>query len=390
MTRLLARLLGRLPIGWLQLTHSRGRLAAALAGVAFADVLVLVQLGIAGALNTTIEGAYDVFEADVIVSAADADTLADGSNVARAWLFRALADPEVEGGTTLFVGALPWSREGGEATLQAYGVDPEASRFLAPDLAGLAPGLALPDAAALDRRTRGLSAEEAAAIGPDAPLRFEARGRTLSVRETFEGGVSFATDGYLLVSDQTFLRLFPDRSSGAPDHVLLRTVRGADPEAVAARLAAVLPAEAVRVRTLGEAAAADVAFQTTERPTGIIFGFGVVIGVLVGVVIVYQVLSTDVADHLSEYATFKAMGYRDRFFLGVVLEEAAILGLLGFVPGVLVAAALHAALGAMTGLPLALGAGTAGAVLAGTVAACALSGAIATRRLAAADPAELF
>ena len=133
-----------------------------------------------------------------------------------------------------------------------------------------------------------------------------------------------------------------------------------------------------------------MAYQTTERPTGIIFGFGVVIGVLVGVVIVYQVLSTDVADHLSEYATFKAMGYRSRFFLGVVFEEAVILALLGFVPGVAIAWGLYAALEAATGLPVSLGAATAVAVLLGTVAACALSGAIATRRLAAADPAELF
>ena len=77
----------------------------------------------------------------------------------------------------------------------------------------------------------------------------------------------------------------------------------------------------------------DLRYQQTRRPTGIIFGFGVLIGVLVGLVIVYQVLSTDVADHLREYATFKAMGYGPGFFLGVVFEEALILGIMGFMPG---------------------------------------------------------
>ncbi|MEZ5799691.1 MAG: hypothetical protein R3D29_03340 [Nitratireductor sp.] len=36
-------------------------------------------------------------------------------------------------------------------------------------------------------------------------------------------------------------------------------------------------------------------YQMTERPTGLIFAFGVAIGLLVGVVIAYRVLATDVA-----------------------------------------------------------------------------------------------
>jgi putative ABC transport system permease protein len=92
---------------------------------------------------------------------------------------------------------------------------------------------------------------------------------------------------------------------------------------------------------MAEAIAEDQRYQGTERPTGIIFGFGVVIGVLVGIVIVYQVLSTDVADHLREYATFKAMGYPHRYFIGVILEEALILATLGFVPGIVIATGLY-------------------------------------------------
>jgi putative ABC transport system permease protein len=141
---------------------------------------------------------------------------------------------------------------------------------------------------------------------------------------------------------------------------------------------------------MAEAVAADIRYQGTQRPTGVIFGFGVVIGILVGLVIVYQVLSTDVADHLREYATLKAVGYPHLYFIGVILEEALILASLGFVPGFLIASGLYLALNAATGLPLAMTLGTALAVLAGTMAACALSGTIATRRLAAADPADLF
>ncbi len=109
-----------------------------------------------------------------------------------------------------------------------------------------------------------------------------------------------------------------------------------------------------------------------------------------GIVIVYQVLSTDVADHLSEYATFKAMGYPERFFLGIVFEEALILAILGFVPGIIVGSGLLAGMKVATSLPLAMTMEMAVMVFVGTLLACSLSGAIATRRLVSADPADLF
>lgn len=389
MTAFLGRVLGRLPVGWLQLTHSRGRLVAAIAGVAFANVLVLVQLGLAGALNCTIVQGYAFFDADIMVSAADGHTMTDGSNVARAHLWRALADPQVADGTALFVGTVTWSRESGDTALQTFGIDPAATGFVASNLAPIMPGLAVAGRAAIDRTTRRLEPEVVANLSERAPLRFETGERTLSVTSAFAGGVGFTADGYMLVSDQTFLSLFARRSSGAPNHLLLRTVPGADPAVVAQRLQDRLGPD-LRVRRLQAAIAADQRYQGTQRPTGIIFGFGVVIGVLVGLVIVYQVLSTDVADHLREYSTFKAVGYPHRYFIGVILEEALILASLGFVPGIVIASGLYLALHAATGLPLVMTPQTAVAVLLGTMAACALSGILATRRLAAADPADLF
>jgi putative ABC transport system permease protein len=145
-----------------------------------------------------------------------------------------------------------------------------------------------------------------------------------------------------------------------------------------------------KIQTFGEAAAAERFFQVVERPIGVIFGFGAMMGLIVGLVIVYQVLSTDVADHLREYATFKAMGYRDRFFLGIILEEAVILAICGFIPGSLVSMVIYKALAGATGLPLEMSSARLASVFVGTLLACILSGALATRRLAAADPAELF
>ncbi|MBD3763251.1 MAG: ABC transporter permease [Rhodobacterales bacterium] len=353
MSRLLQALFGRLPIGWLQLTHNRTRFAAALAGVAFANVLVFVQLGIMNSMGAATLRPYDFFQADIMISAGDANSLTDG-------------------GTTTF------------------GIDPVKPGFLAPEISGDLNLLQVQDAAILDRLACGLARDEAAAIRPQSPLSFETQGRTVTACATFAGGGGFGGDGYMLVSDQTFLSLFNSRSSTAPDHILLTLRPGAQPRAVVARLKDLISDPGLRIRTQAEAAQEDLRPQQTRRPTGIIFRFGVLIGVLVGLVIVCQVLSTDVADHLRGYATFKAMGYGPRFFLGVVFEQALVLGVLGFLPGLAVGTTFQTAMGRITTLPLAMTPSMAISVFVGTVVFSALSRAIATRRLAAADPADLF
>lgn len=390
MSRLLQRLFGRLPIGWLQLTHNRTRFAAALAGVAFANVLVFVQLGIMNSMGAATLRPYAFFQPDLMISAGDANSLTDGGNVARQWLLQAMADPDVTDGMGLFIANVPWDRGDKDISLTTFGIDPVKPAILAPEIAGDLALLQVQNAAILDRLARGLGKEEAAAIRPQSPLSFETQGRTVTAYSTFAGGGGFGGDGYMLVSDQTFLSLFPARSSAAPDHILLTLRPGAQPEAVISRLKTLISDPSLRIRTYDQAAQDDLRYQQTKRPTGIIFGFGVLIGVLVGLVIVYQVLSTDVADHLREYATFKAMGYGPRFFLGVVFEEALVLGILGFLPGLVVGTTILTLMGRITTLPLAMTPSMAVSVFLGTIVFSALSGAIATRRLAAADPADLF
>jgi len=107
MSRLLRWIFGRLPIGWLQLTHKRGRFLAALAGVAFANVLVFVQLGLMNSMATATLRPYGFLDVDVMISAADANALNEGGNVARQWMLQALADPDV----------VEWTRGMGEMGL---------------------------------------------------------------------------------------------------------------------------------------------------------------------------------------------------------------------------------------------------------------------------------
>ena len=390
MSRLLQWIFGRLPIGWLQLTHKRGRFMAALAGVAFANVLVFVQLGIMNSMATATLRPYDFFRADIMISAGDSNALDEGGNVARQWMLQALADPDVADGVGLFVGKVPWDRADQDIVLTAFAVDPERPAFLSPDIVTDGALLEMQGVAILDRLARGLPRDQAAAIRPQTPLSFETEGRTLTVLNTFAGGGGFGVDGFLFVSDQSFLSLFPSRSSAAPDHILLRLRPGADVEVVVERLRGLISDRTLRIRSHADAAREELRYQQTQRPTGVIFGFGVLIGVLVGLVIVNQVLSADVADHLPEYATFKAMGYGPRFFLGIVIEEALVLGFLGFLPGLAAGTAILTLMGMVTTLPLAMTPTMAVTVFLGTVVFSVISGAIATRKLTAADPADLF
>lgn len=390
MSRLLQWIFGRLPIGWLQLTHKRGRFMAALAGVAFANVLVFVQLGIMNSMATSTLRPYEFFNADIMISAVDANALAEGGNVARQWMLQAFADPDVAAGMGLFIANVPWDRGEKDISLTTFGIDPGQPAFIAPEIAADIALLQVQDVAILDRLARGLSRDEAAAIRPQTPLSFETQNRTLTALTTFAGGSGFGGDGYMFVSDQTFFSLFASRSSAAPDHILLRLRSGADVAVVADRLRGLISDDTLRIRSYAEAAQEDLRYQQTRRPTGVIFGFGVLIGVLVGLVIIYQVLSADVADHLREYATFKAMGYGPRFFLGIVVEEALVLGLLGFLPGLAMGTAILTLMGKVTTMPMAMTPVMAVTVFLGTVVFSVLSGVIATRRLAAADPADLF
>ena len=391
MSRLLTLLFGRLPIGWLQLTHNRGRFLAAVAGVAFANLLVFMQLGIMGALSTSTEAPYAMLNADIILSSQDGNTLTDGGRIPRARMFQALGVAGVADSTPLFIGNLPFNLDDGSAvSLLSFGMDVTKPKFASPLITTLFNSLTLENTALLDEGTRGMPSSVIEKLKNGGRLRFETGGNTLTAIGTMDVGGGFLADGMMIMADQTFLRVFPNRTSGAPNHILIQTDDGVANDVVVSRLNDALPDGNIRIQSMQSSATNDLAYMATERPTGIIFGFGVFMGILVGLVIVYQVLSTDVAEHLREYATFKAMGYGQSFFLGVVFEQAIVLAVFGFIPGFFVSLGLYAALVSFTGLPVEMDISRAILVFLGTLAACSLSGAIATRRLANADPADLF
>jgi putative ABC transport system permease protein len=106
--------------------------------------------------------------------------------------------------------------------------------------------------------------------------------------------------------------------------------------------------------------------------------------------VVYQVLYTDVADHLPEYATLKAMGYSTQRLVEVVLFEAMLLAILGFVPGCVASVGVYKLLTWLTKIPVSLRWDVSSQVFTLTVVMCMFSGVVALRKLASADPADIF
>ncbi|MBR1132783.1 ABC transporter permease DevC [Bradyrhizobium iriomotense] len=390
--RIIRSLANRTPLGWRQLRHSKSRLIVALAGVAVADVLIFMQLGIMGALFETAVTPLRMFKADIVLLSPEVRELGQSGTLPRRRLYQALGVEGVASGSVLQIGAASFRSPSSirQANVMVFGVDPDFDGFSRPEIASQLSKLRVADALLFDRLTRQpFGAVVARAEGGHA-VPVEVTGRTVSIVGLFSLGASVANDGSAIASDQTFLRLFPRNSAAAASAILLKISPGADVEAVAERIRRVLPASDTRVMTTEQYADYVKEFMQDNTPIGFIFTFGVIVGFFIGFAIVYQILSADVNDHLPEYATLKAMGYTHRYLLGVVFEEAFLLAALGFVPGILLSFVLYWMLGAGTELAIAMPASRPVLVLAMTLAMCLFSGAVATRRLKAADPADVF
>lgn len=204
----------------------------------------------------------------------------------------------------------------------------------------------------------------------------------------FSMGATFAADGNVITSDSTFLKLFPQRQPEEIEVGLIQLQPGTKPEVVKTQLTAMLGGD-VKVLTPEEFAAVEK-YYWDQGAIGFIFGLGVTVGFIVGIVIVYQILYTDVVNHLPEYATLKAIGYGDRYLFIVLLQESLLLAILGYIPGFLLSVGLYQLAKTATLMPIGMKLERAVFVLVMTFVMCSVSGAIAGQKLRSADPADVF
>lgn len=381
----------RTPLGWLQLSREKSRLLVALSGIAFADVLMFMQLGFQNALYDSNTRLSRTLRTDLVLVSPQARNMQNLSTFSRRRLYQTMDIPGVKSADVLYSNIINWKnpQTRRESTIQVVGFTPEQPAFDLPEVNQQLDKIKLPDTVLFDRGSRGDYKETIARVERGKTVTTEVERRTITIAGLFKLGASFGTDGVLMTSDQNFLMLFPRRESASISLGLIHLKSGYDPLQVATALKSHLPDD-VRVLTLEEFIQFEEDYWKLQSPIGFIFSLGTAMAFVVGVVIVYQVLSTDVNAHIKEYATFKAMGYRNSYLLGVVFEEAIILAFLGFIPGTILPLALYQLAAKATALPIYMTLTRALLVLVLTVVMCGMSGAIATRKLQSADPADMF
>jgi len=387
----LEQLKRRTPLGWLQLSHDKGRMLVAVAGIAFADVLMFMQLGFQNALFSSNTRLHQTLQGDIVLIHPQARNLINLSSFPRRRLYQAMNVPGVKSAEPLYIKIGNWKNPETrrETSIMVVGFNPDRPAFALPEVNQNLSAIKLPDTVLFDRASRGNYQGSIAKINQGKAFKTEVDRRTITIGGLFTVGASFAADGILMTSDQNYLRLFPRQNSASVNAGLIQLQPGADPVQVQQFLKAYLPQD-VNVLTKQEFIEFEKNYWATNSPIGFIFNLGVTMGFVVGVIIVYQVLSTDVSDHMAEYATFKAMGYRNLYLLAIVFEEALILSILGFLPGVAVSAGLYTLTRQATNLPLYMTLMRAIIVLTLTLIMCIISGSIATRKLQSADPADIF
>ena len=381
----------RIPLAWLLLSRQPLRLLVALAGICFAGILMFMQLGFRDGLFDASVTVHRLFDADLVLMSPRSMSSISMSGFPRRRLVQSMAHPDVQGITPVNWNFLLWRNPQTLTTRQilALGFEPGDSLFTDPELAAKAKALTSRGRVLFDQRSRNEFGPIAKWFDEGRTVETELAGKRVRVAGLVSLGPSFGADGNLLTSRETFLELLPSNPPGSIEIGLLRLRPGADPDAVVRSLTASLPND-VKVFTKQAFIEFEKNYWRSSTSIGFIFSLGAAMGFVVGCVIVYQILYTDVSDHLPEYATLMAMGYRLKTLLGVVAREGIILAVMGYVPAYAAGQALYALVRSSTKLPVAMDLPRAVLVFSLILTMCMGSAVLAMRRLVDADPAEIF
>ena len=381
----------RSPIGWLQLRHKPLRLMVAVMGISFAVLLIMMQLGFRSALFESAVRFHERLNYDIALFSKNSVFIVRPQPFSIRRLYQSLSDTDVEEISPVYIFPAvwknPWTND--RRSLSAIGFNPDDDLISTAGFDENHHLLRQQDVVLFDALSRPEFGPVAESFGAGEPVITEINDRKVKVVGLYEMGTSFGIDGSFMTSEDNWMRLFPDRPRDQIQLGLIRLREGADPEAVRDRLREYLPKD-VLVMTKVDFVQRETNYWNSATPIGYIFAFGAIMGFVVGAIIVYQILFADVSEHLNEYATLRAMGYANRFIAGIVIQQAFILGILGYIPGVLAVHWLYGKAAAATNLPLYLTQDRALTVLIMTLTMCAISALLALRKVRRLDPADVF
>lgn len=386
----------KIPLALRQLMKEKTRLAVAVAGITFADMLIFIQMGFESALFDAAIQPHRNLSADLVLINPQFNTLLSVKSFSRDKLYQALSFNGVKSVNSVYIGTGQWRNPETriDRAILVWGVDPNQPGLKFPEVQKNNDALKPLNQVMFDQAGR----PEYGAVGEifqkTGNFQTELNNKSVSVKGVFSNGASFAADGNVITSDSTFLQLFPERKPDQIEVGLINLQPGADVEKIKTQLRIGLNPDPknpfVEIGTPEDFAQKEKNYWANGTGIGFIFGLGVGVGFIVGIVIVYQILYSDVSDHLPEYATLKAMGYTDSYLLGVLIQEALLLAILGYLPAFFLSFGLYQLTFAATMLPIYMKVDRAITVFIMTVIMCSVSGAIALKKLRSADPADIF
>jgi putative ABC transport system permease protein len=377
------------PLAWSQLSHQKVRLIVALSGISFANILIFMQLGFQSAMFDGVTNVPESLDGDVFLVNEKTQFLGN-ETFDKQQLYRAAAVDGVASARPFYYTTASWLNPNTKKTTNVTVIAMNPAQPVM-NIGAVNAQLAMveqTDRMLFDSKSLPSLGAIAAGFTANQDVQTEVQGRKMWVGGLFSLGSSIFKRGHIVISDVNYLRLFGAEQASQIHAGVLKLESTANLDAVLKDLEQTLPTE-IKALSQTEFIALEQRYWAKE-PAGIIFNFGTIMGFVVGVVIVYQVLYSDVNDHLSEYATLKAIGYSDGQLLLVVFQEAAILAVLGFLPGILCSVGLYGLLSNLTGVAVLMRLGIGVQVFSMTLVMCVISAAIAVRKLQSADPADVF
>ncbi len=386
--------LADLPLAWLQLKRQPIRYLVAVTGIGFAALLMYMQLGFQSGLLNSATTFYEALDTDLILISPGTLNSGNFQQFPQSLLYNALGVEGVKQVIPIYVANVNAQRLGGvkPTSLRLIGFDPATNVLKLPEVSAQLDKLRIPNYVLFDARGNRNTGPVAPAVRRNGTqeLILSDFSKSFRIVGLFKLGSIFAADSNLVSSDSTAINLAYRQINAG--EISLGAVRLTDP-ALIPRVQSFLEeryGRELQVLTKAELISQERNYWNTSSSFGIIFGFGTIMGILVGGVVVYQVLYTDVTDHLKEYATLKAMGFSDIFLLFIVVQEAIILAVSAFIPATLASAGLYAFLTSASGIRIEMSSDKILLVGSLTLGVCAASAAIAIRKLADADPASVF
>ena len=386
-----------IPLPWLQLVKQKVRFFVALAGIAFISVLMFMQIGFQDALYASATQVHKHLQGDLFLISSQYKSLTSTQSFPRSRLYQILGFNGIESVEPLYVqfAKLKNPINGRKYPIYVLGFEPVKSIFKLPEVERDFQLLKIPDQVFFDRAARPEFGPIAEYFQNNKPITMEifsylgTIGYKVKVSGLFTLGPSFGVDGNLIVSSSTFLKIFPEHGVNKIDIGSIHLQPNANIKTILATLSNSLPKD-VTVMTRQDFIDFEKSYWTLRTPIGFVFNLMVMMGFVVGVIVVYQILYSNISTHFVQFATLKAMGFRNKYLLNVVFQQAMILAVLGYIPGFAISLGLYDIAKDATKLPIVMDLSKGLLVFTSVIVMCLTSGFFSTNKLRKVDPAEIF